>query len=120
VITGVKLIGACVSDQQRALDSFTGRLEFEVTSDVPMGPGARWIEVAPPGYPTQLAPWPPPGLENRIGTLSQVVFRCDDVQKTFWELREAGVTFNQEPKDQPGGTTSQFVDPDGNTFVLRG
>jgi lactoylglutathione lyase len=120
MITGVKLIGVCVRDQQRALDFFTRQLGFEVLSDVPMGPEARWIEVAPPGYPTHLALWTPPGLEDRIGTFSQVVFRCDDIQKTFRELREAGVTFTQEPKEQPGGTMGQFVDPDGNTFVLRG
>jgi predicted enzyme related to lactoylglutathione lyase len=120
MITSVKLVGICVGDQQRALDFYTQKLGFEVISDQPMGPNARWIEVAPPGATTHLALWTPPGLEDRIGSFTGVVLRCDDIHATHRELRERGVKFTEAPKDQPGGVMGQFVDPDGNTFVLRG
>jgi predicted enzyme related to lactoylglutathione lyase len=120
MITHVKLIGICVSDQARALDFYANTLGFAVVSDQPLGPTARWIEVVPPGSKTRLALWTPPGLEHRVGTFSQVVFQCNDLQATYEQLRGRGVTFTQPPTDQPGGTMAQFVDPDGNTFVLRG
>jgi len=119
MITKVKLVGICVSDQQRALDFYTNTLGFQLLADEPMGPGARWIEVAPPGAETHLALGTPPGLEDRIGTFSSVVFSCDDIEATYKELRERGVEFKDAPRDQPGGVMAIFVDPDGNAFVLR-
>ena len=118
MIKRVKTVGVNVRDQQRALDFFVNKLGFEKRADEPMGPDARWLEVAPPGAETGLALWTPPQLQDRIGTFSQVVFKCDDVNATYEELRKRGVTFTQEPKDQPGGVMALFVDPDGNTFVL--
>ncbi len=118
MIKRVKLVGVCVKDQEKALDFFTNKLGFEVRANEPMGPNARWIEVAPPGGDTSLALWTPPGFEDRIGTFSQVVLRCDDLFATYEELCKKGVTFTQEPTDQPGGVMAQFVDSDGNTFVL--
>jgi predicted enzyme related to lactoylglutathione lyase len=120
MITNVKLMGVCVSDQQRALDFYVNKLGFEVLTNEPMGPDMSWIEVAPPGSMTRLALFTPPGLEDRIGSFSQIVFQCDDIQATYEELSQRGVTFTQPPQDQPGGggVMATFVDPDGNAFVL--
>ena len=112
-------VGIYTGDQQRSLDFFTRSLGFEVRSDEPMGPGARWIEVAPPDGQSSLVLWTPPGMEGRIGTFSGMVFSCDDIQATFAALRERGVQFTQEPTDQPGGVMATFTDPDGNAYVLR-
>ncbi|HEX8363376.1 MAG TPA: VOC family protein [Longimicrobium sp.] len=120
MIDDVKLMGVCVGDQQRAVDFYTGKLGFDLVVDEPMGPGARWIEVAPPGSSIRLGLWTPPGLEERIGTFSHIVFRCGDVRATWAELRDRGVEFIEEPRDQPGGVMAQFRDPDGNIFVLSG
>jgi len=84
-----------------------------------MGPNLRWIEVAPPGAQTSVVPFTPPGLEDRIGTFTNIVFSTPDIQATYEELRARGVTFAEEPKDQPGGKMTTFTDPDGNTYVLR-
>jgi catechol 2,3-dioxygenase-like lactoylglutathione lyase family enzyme len=53
-ITGLHAVGVPVTDQDAAL-TFYGKLGFETRRDVPMGPGARWIEVAPPGAAVTLA-----------------------------------------------------------------
>ncbi len=118
MITSVKLVGICVKDQQQALDFYTKTLGFQLVSDEPMGPDARWIEVVPPGAETHLSLWTPPGLEDRIGTFTPVVFTCEDVQATYDELRGRGVQFTQEPEEQSWGVAAQFKDPDGNVFVL--
>jgi predicted enzyme related to lactoylglutathione lyase len=119
MITNVKLVGVCVSDQQKALDFYTQKLGFSVVADIPMGPEQRWIEVTPPGAETHLALFTPEGLEDRIGSFANIVFRCKDIYETCKTLRERGVIFTKEPEDQPGGIMAQLVDEDGNEFVLR-
>ena len=53
-IMDVRTVGVPVTDQDRALDFYTGKLGFEKRMDVPMGEG-RWIEVAPPGAAATIA-----------------------------------------------------------------
>jgi lactoylglutathione lyase len=54
-ITGVRTVGVPVTDQARALDFYVGTLGLDKRVDVPMGGGARWIEVAPDGATTTIA-----------------------------------------------------------------
>ena len=48
-ITGVGTIAVPVTDQDRALEFYVGRLGFETRRDLPFGE-ARWIEEAPPMF----------------------------------------------------------------------
>lgn len=119
IITRAKTVSVYVSDQARAVDFWFDKAGFDKRADQPMGPDARWIELAPPGADTVIVPFTPPGLEDRIGTFSGVVFECDDIQSTFVELRDRGVEFTEEPAMQPWGMMqAQFRDSEGNTFVL--
>lgn len=54
-ITDIRTVGIPVVDQERALAFYIGKLGFETRLDVPMGEGARWIEVAPPHAATTIA-----------------------------------------------------------------
>jgi lactoylglutathione lyase len=54
-ITGVHTVGVPVSDQDRALEFYVGKLGLEKRLDVPYGDGKRWVEVAPPGAMTTIA-----------------------------------------------------------------
>ena len=75
-----------------------------------MGPGQRWIEVAPPGASTHvlLYPVPEPGADfseaatASIGKFQTILFHCDDVQKTYEELSARGVTFSTPAKQNHG------------------
>jgi lactoylglutathione lyase len=118
-IRKVAKVGVYVRDQERALKFYTDVLGFELVANLPMGPNARWIEVRPPGAETKLALWTPPGLEDRIGTFSGIVFEADDIDKTHRNLVQKGVAFTQAPVKQGGGVMGQFTDTDGNIFVLR-
>jgi predicted enzyme related to lactoylglutathione lyase len=118
MIKAMKFVGVPVSDQDRALEFYTKKLGFRVITDQPMGPGQRWIEVGIGSSGTGLALFTPEGHEDRIGTFTGISFVADDVPATWKELTARGVKFTQPPKKESWGTSSIFVDPDGNQFVL--
>jgi predicted enzyme related to lactoylglutathione lyase len=43
---------------------------------------------------------------------------CDDVKKVASQLKERGVEFSKNPKDEGWGMYAMFKDPDGNEFWL--
>ena len=118
----VRSAGIYVSDQQRALDFFTGTLGCQVLMDEPMGPEAgapRWIEVGLPGDDTRLVLFTPEGQEDRVGTPANLIFHCDDMQATHAELTARGVRFTAEPAVAPWGSWwAMFCDADGNEYGL--
>ncbi len=118
MIKALKFASIPVKDQQRALDFYTRKLGFHVTTDQPMGPGMRWIELALNGGGSGVVLFTPQGHESRIGTFTGLSFVCDDVEKTYQELVQRGVEFAQPPKKESWGTAAIFKDADGNTFVL--
>jgi predicted enzyme related to lactoylglutathione lyase len=118
MITKASTAGIYVSDQDQALDFYTNKLGFEKLTDEPMESDARWIEVVPAGAQTRLVLYTPPGQEDRIGTFSNVIFSCDDMNSTYQELKGRGVEFSEDPSEQPWGIWAQFKDPDGNEFGL--
>jgi catechol 2,3-dioxygenase-like lactoylglutathione lyase family enzyme len=121
MLTAVRSVGIYVGDQDRAKEFFTGTLGFELVQDTPMGDGpgaARWIEVAPPDRNVILVLFTPEGDEDRVGTFSNVLFECDDIQATHRQLAGRGVAFTEEPSRQFWGWWAVFKDPDGNSFGL--
>lgn len=118
MIQGIKHVTVPVKDQTRALAFYTQKLGFIVTTDAPMGPGQRWIELQLPDSSTYLVLFTAPGQEDRIGTPSNIIFTCSDVRKTHAQLAAQGVSFTQPPTEEPWGTYALFEDSEGNTFCL--
>jgi catechol 2,3-dioxygenase-like lactoylglutathione lyase family enzyme len=121
MLRSVRSVGIYVDDQDRAKQFYTETLGFELIQDMPMSPepgGARWIEVAPPDRNTILVLFTPDEHRDRIGTFSNVLFDCDDIQKTYEELRARGVEFPEPPVQQFWGWWAVFKDPDGNSYGL--
>lgn len=60
--------------------------------------------------------------ENKWGKSSEgpvnLVFRCDDLDKTYEELREKGVKLNPPITAVWGGKELPLRDPDGNKVLL--
>ena len=118
MIKGIKFISIPVTDQDRALAFYTEKLGFRISTDQPMSPTQRWIELAIPGASTGVVLFTPEGHENRLGTFYPASFHCEDIDATYATLVARGVDFPTPPTKQPWGTYAMFKDPDGNQFVL--
>jgi lactoylglutathione lyase len=130
MLTRVGTITVHVSDQDKALEFYTKKLGFELKQDQPMGPGQRWIEVAPPQAQTRIllykASREMPGAESyedalaHIGKTTGLVWETDDIVATFSKLKASGVKIVDEPRKQPYGWWGVFADQDGNTYGVHG
>jgi catechol 2,3-dioxygenase-like lactoylglutathione lyase family enzyme len=121
MIKAVKFVGIPVRDQQAALEFWTRACGFEVVTDQPMGEtmgGQRWIELSIHNAETRVVLFTPAGHEARIGEFANVSLGCDDVERTYLEMLQRGVEFDQPPRKESWGTSAIFRDPDGNQFVL--
>jgi catechol 2,3-dioxygenase-like lactoylglutathione lyase family enzyme len=118
VIRGIKFLGVCVSDQDRALRFYTERLGFKLKTDAPFEGGQRWIELEIPGAETGIVLLTPKGQEDRIGTFVNGSLWTDDLEGTYQELKAKDVEFTTPPTKQFWGSFAMFKDLDGNSFVL--
>jgi catechol 2,3-dioxygenase-like lactoylglutathione lyase family enzyme len=118
MIRGIKFVGIPVSNQDVALKFYTEALGFKVVTDQPFNDKQRWIELMIPGADSGVALFTPPGHENRIGDFQSISFWCDDVFATSKALKQKGVEFEAEPRNEQWGSMAIFKDPDGNKFVL--
>jgi uncharacterized glyoxalase superfamily protein PhnB len=83
------------------------------------GGSMRWVMLRPPGGGTAitLVTW----FETMpAGSQRGTVLGCTDIEQTSAELRERGVTFNEDAiEEAPWGRYLTFDDPDGNSWVLQ-
>jgi catechol 2,3-dioxygenase-like lactoylglutathione lyase family enzyme len=117
-ITHVQLFSLPVSDQDRSRAFYVDVLGFELVRDNPMGPDARWVQVAPPGAQTAitLVTWFP---TMAPGSTKGIVVETDDLDADVAALNAKGVTIEGGIQDQPWGRFVTFDDPDGNGIVLQ-
>jgi predicted enzyme related to lactoylglutathione lyase len=118
MITNIKFISIPVADHDRAVEFYTKKMGFMITTDQQFGPSSRWVEMKIPKGETGIVLFTPPGHEDRIGTFMPMSYQCDNVQRTYEELKARGVEFVQEPKVESWGTSAIFKDSEGNQFVL--
>ena len=116
-IRDVRTIGIPVSDQDRALEFYTGRLGFEPRFDAPLPGGGRWIEVAPPGASTTIAlirakTGLPAGVETGIR------FITADAEADHGHLREQGVDTGELLRWPAVPAMFAFRDQDGNGLEI--
>ncbi len=129
MLTNIGTITVQVTDQDKALEFYTQKLGFEKRADMPMGPGQRWIEVAPPGAHTRILLYKAtpemPGASSyeaakaAIGKMTGMVLEVDDIVATFARLKANGVPIVDEPKQQPWGWWGAFADQDGNIYGVH-
>lgn len=114
-----------VRDYDEAIAYFTQALGFEVVEDVPQGGGKRWVTVRPPGSrgaSLLLAEAATPVQEACVGDQAggRVAFflHTDDFRRDYRAMRERGVRFEEEPREEPYGTVAVFIDLYGNRWDL--
>ena len=118
MITNIKFISIPVRDQNRAVEFYTQKMGFKITTDQQFGPNQRWIEMKVGRGETGVVLFTPPGQEDRVGTFMPMSYQCDNVQKTYEELKARGVQFMSEPKERPYGIEALLRDDSGNWFSL--
>jgi len=117
-ITHVHLVSLPVRDQDVARDFYVDILGFDVVRDNQMGPGMRWVQVAPRAGQTSVTlvtwfPSMPPGSSKGL------VLESDDLDRDVAALISAGVVIADGIQEQPWGRFVTFDDPDGNGIVLQ-
>jgi predicted enzyme related to lactoylglutathione lyase len=118
MIQSVKHVSIPVKDQDRSLEFYIKMLGFSLICDVPFGMKQRWIELKIPEGNTQIVLFTPEGHEERVGTFSNIVFHCKDINATYEELKKRGVEFIHPPKMESWGAFTLFKDVDDNVFCL--
>jgi catechol 2,3-dioxygenase-like lactoylglutathione lyase family enzyme len=116
-ISSFEILSVPVSDQQRAKEFYRDILGFDLLREEAMGPGAKWIQLAPKGCATTIAlvTW---FDAMRPGGLHGVMLNVTDIDRDHRELSERGLKLS-EIQQQPWGRYAMFSDPDGNGWILR-
>ena len=105
-----------VEDQWKAVEFWTKQVGFEVHREEGDG---NWIEVGPPGAESCLVIYPRSMMQDWAERKPSIVFECENIQKTFEDMRNRGVHFMQEPKAMLWGPFAIFLDSEGNPHGLR-
>jgi len=120
----IALVTIVVADYDEAIAFYTDRLGFNLVEDTDLGDGKRWVVVAPgeTSAGLLLARAVDDRQRGRIGDQAggRVGFflETDDFERDYAAMREAGVTFAEEPRREPYGTVAVFADLHGNLFDL--
>jgi catechol 2,3-dioxygenase-like lactoylglutathione lyase family enzyme len=119
-LTQVGRVAVSVAETDRALDFYVGTLGFEKVVDLPMGPDARWVEVAIAGTPTTVALAPPPPGKQAGGAETGIILDTTDVDGDHAALRDAGIDVDAEVARYGGEIPPMFWlrDPDGNSLCI--
>jgi catechol 2,3-dioxygenase-like lactoylglutathione lyase family enzyme len=116
-IRSFEIVSVPVSDQEKSKNFYRDVVGFELLREEPMGPGQKWIQLAPQGCSTTIAlvTW----FESmRPGGLQGVMLNSSDIERDYQELTGRGLALT-EIKQEPWGRYSMFKDPDGNGWILR-
>jgi len=118
VITKVRAVFLFVADQDRSLEFYTEKIGMEKVADDEMWPGARWLEVAPPGAQTTIALAAAKDFDRQPAEGSApFTFSAPNVRELYEELKAKGVEVT-EPVEESWSTNIHFTDPDGHEFIV--
>ncbi len=132
MITKMSHVSVYVLDQDSAYDFYVNKLGFDVRTDAPIGPGARWLTVGPKDQPdVEITLMPVKAgmqfTEDTAKTMTELVtkgtfgfgvFDTNDIYATYEELHTKGVEFQKPPTKEFYGTEAIFKDDSGNWFSL--
>jgi catechol 2,3-dioxygenase-like lactoylglutathione lyase family enzyme len=117
-------VSLLVRDYDEALAFYVGKLGFELSEDVDMGGGRRWVRVTPKGGQTSLllARAATDGQRARVGDQAGgrvwLFLETDDFARDHAAFIAAGVRFREQPRREPYGMVAVFEDLYGNAWDL--
>jgi Predicted enzyme related to lactoylglutathione lyase len=106
-----------VADQDEMV-AFFEKLGFTKTTDGEMWPGARWVEVTPPGGGTGVVLNAAKDFGREPDQGYPMTFACDDLAATAAQLRAMGVEVT-DPVTEAWGSFIQVTDPEGRTLLVN-
>jgi catechol 2,3-dioxygenase-like lactoylglutathione lyase family enzyme len=114
-----------VRDYDEAIDYFTGTLGFDLIEDTALGPGKRWVLVAPKGsLETRLllaraaSPAQQVAIGHQAGGRVFLILHTDDFWRDYEAMQARGVAFEEKPREEPYGIVVVFSDLYGNRWDL--
>ena len=113
-----------VPDYDAGIAFYVGALGFELTKDIDLGSGKRWVLVTPPGQITGLllaraaTADQSTAIGNQTGGRVGFFLHTDDFTADHARLKQAGVHFEEDPRHEPYGTVAVWRDPFGNRWDL--
>lgn len=117
-------VALLVPDYDAGLAFYVGKLGFELIEDTPLDAPKRWVLIAPPGGETRLLLARADGavqqaaIGNQTGGRVGFFLETDDFNRDHAAMLAAGVTFEEEPRDEPYGRVAVWRDPFGNRWDL--
>ena len=112
-----------VPDYDEALAFFLG-IGFECREDTDLGGGKRWVRIAPREGDSEIL------LARAVGDQQQAAIgaqgggrvwlflETEDFEADFARMKQRGVHFETEPRDEPYGRVVVWNDPWGNRWDL--
>ena len=118
-------IALLVKDYDAAKAWYCDVLGFDLVEDEPMPNGKRWILVAPPGstetsilLAQAATSEQSTSVGRQTGGLVFLFLHTEDLWADFMSMKEKGVHFCEEPREEDYGTVAVFEDLYGNRWDL--
>lgn len=113
-ITDIGTVGIPVSDQDKAVEFFTGTLGFEKRLDARIGQSLRWVTVAAPGAAATVALIASPNAGADTG----IRFMVPNAETEHSAMRQRGIEVGELLRWPGVPPMFDFKDPDGNRFEI--
>lgn len=119
VITGIASTSVFVKDQQESLNFWVEKVGFKVICDLKLESNFRWVEIAPRSSDSSINLYPKSLISKKdLKPMPVIVFRTNDIQSTFNNLKARGVVFSRNPLRSILGIYAMFKDVDRNEFLI--
>jgi len=118
-------IALVVDDYDRAIQFYTGKLQFTLIEDTVLSETKRWVLVSPKGSTEcclLLAKAANEEQKRRIGNQTGgrvfLFLYTDDFRRDYNNMQKEGIEFIRKPKIESYGTVAVFKDLYGNLWDL--
>ena len=113
-----------MSNPDEAIDYYTNKLGFDLIDDIDQG-SKRWVTVQPKGASeSQIVLAKPSNKEqekyigDQGGGRVWLFLQTDDFWRDYNTMKDNGVNFKEQPREEPYGTVAVFEDLYGNLWDL--
>jgi len=124
MLRSIATIALVVADYDEAIAFYRDRLGFKLIADTPLGPGKRWVLIAPEGGGARLLLAQADGADQRARVGDQTGGRVgffletDDFLRDHALYTSRGVKFLEAPRREAYGSVAVFEDLYGNKWDL--